>query len=134
MNLAVVNEATEAMNVAGHTFSEEEKNFVVRFAFKSESKEKTLALIDRIVHSADAGESRKIMEEHQSKLRMKPAWAEQAENLLIALEMYRIEEEKAVNRLADILNAGGIDMSAEQIRSMDTEELKSRVKEKAEVR
>ena len=40
---------------------------------------------------------------------MKPAWVEQVENLLVALEMYRIEEEKAINHLADILTAYGID-------------------------
>ena len=38
-----------------------------------------------------------------SKYDMKPAWVEQVENLLVALEMYRIEEEKAINHLADIL-------------------------------
>jgi len=27
---------------------------------------------------------------------MKPAWVEQVENLLVALEMYRVEEEKAI--------------------------------------
>ena len=45
---------------------------------------------------------------------MKPAWVEQVENLLVALEMYRIEEEKAINHLADILTAYGIDVSAEE--------------------
>ena len=30
---------------------------------------------------------------------MKPAWVEQVENLLVALEMYRVEEEKAINLL-----------------------------------
>ena len=40
---------------------------------------------------------------------MKPAWVEQVENLLVALEMHRIEDEKAINHLADILTAYGID-------------------------
>ena len=38
---------------------------------------------------------------YRSKYDMKPAWVEQVENLLVALEMYRIEEEKAINHLAD---------------------------------
>ena len=60
---------------------------------------------------------------------------EQIENLLVALEMYRIEEEKAINRLADILKVYGIDVSAEEIRQIDTEELKTKVKkETMEVR
>ena len=35
----------------------------------------------------------------------KPEWAEQIENLVIALEMYRIEEDKAVKRITDFLTA-----------------------------
>jgi hypothetical protein len=48
--------------------------------------------------------------------------------------MYRIEEEKAVNHLADILTAYGIDVSAEEIRSTETEQLKTAVRKKVEVR
>ena len=37
MNLAVVNEAVTGMNGVEHEFTEEEKNFVVQFAFRSGS-------------------------------------------------------------------------------------------------
>ena len=37
MNLAVVNEAVTEMNGVEHQFTEEEKNFVVQFAFRSGS-------------------------------------------------------------------------------------------------
>ncbi len=36
MNLAVVNEAVTEMNGVEHQFTEEEKNFVVQFAFRSQ--------------------------------------------------------------------------------------------------
>lgn len=65
---------------------------------------------------------------------MKPVWVEQAENLLVALEMYRIEEEKAISHLSDILTAYGIDVSAEEIRSTKAEEIRTTIREKAEVR
>jgi len=42
MNLAVVNEAVTGMNGVEHEFTEEEKNFVVQFAFRSGSKEDTI--------------------------------------------------------------------------------------------
>ena len=126
MNLAVVNEAVTEMNGVEHQFTEEEKNFVVQFAFRSGSKEDTI--------SADKAESDEIMVTYRAKYDMKPAWVEQVENLLVALEMYRIEEEKAINHLADILNAYGIDVSAEEIRTTETETLKTTVREKAEVR
>ena len=54
--------------------------------------------------------------------------------LYTSLEMYRIEEEKAINHLADILTAYGIDVSAEEIRTTETETLKTTVREKVEVR
>ena len=46
MNLAVVNEAVTEMNGVEHQFTEEEKNFVVQFAFRSGSKEDTISLIE----------------------------------------------------------------------------------------
>lgn len=65
---------------------------------------------------------------------LKPSWVEQVENLLAALEMYRAEEEKAINHLAEILCAYGIDVSAEEIRTAETEVIKTTVREKVEVR
>ena len=134
MNLAVINEAVTEMDSAGHAFTEEEKNFVVQFAFRSGNKEDTISLIEAFAHSTDKAQSDEIMITYRSKYDMKPAWVEQVENLLVALEMYRIEEEKAANHLADILKAYGIDVSAEEIRSTETEELKTAVRKKVEVR
>ena len=53
INLAVVNEAVTEMNGVEHQFTEEEKNFVVQFAFRSGSKEDTICLIEALGHSAD---------------------------------------------------------------------------------
>lgn len=134
MNLAIVNDAVTGMNGVEHTFTEEEKNFVVQFAFRSGDKEDTLALIKELAQSDDEEKSEEIMVTYRSKYDIKPAWVEQVENLLVALEMYRIEEEKAINHLADILTAYGIDVSAEEIRTTETETLKTTVREKVEVR
>lgn len=108
MNLAVVNEAVTGMNGAEHEFTEEEKNFVVQFAFRSGSKEDTISLIEALAHSTDKVQSEEIMVTYRSKYDIKPAWVEQVENLLVALEMYRIEEEKAISHLSDILTASGM--------------------------
>ena len=40
MNLAVVNEAVTEMNGVEHQFTEEEKNFVVQFAFRSKKDDR----------------------------------------------------------------------------------------------
>ena len=129
MNLAVVNEAVTGMNGVEHEFTEEEKNFVVQFAFRSGSKEDTISLIEALAHSTDKVQSEEIMVTYRSKYDIKPAWVEQVENLLVALEMYRIEEEKAISHLSDILTAYGIDVSAEEIRSTKAEEIRTKVKD-----
>lgn len=49
MNLAVVNEAVTEMNGVEHQFTEEEKNFVVQFAFRSGSR-KTRFLLLKLWH------------------------------------------------------------------------------------
>lgn len=134
MNLGVINEAVTEMNGVEHHFTDEEKDFVVQFAFRSGNKEDTISLIEALAHSSDKSESEEIMVTYRAKHDMKPAWVEQVENLLVALEMYRIEEERAINHLSEILTAFGIDVSVDDIRSKETEELKTTVREKVEVR
>ena len=71
MNLAVVNEAVTGMNGVEHEFTEEEKNFVVQFAFRSGSKEDTISLIEALAHSTDKVQSEEIMGHIQVKVRYK---------------------------------------------------------------
>ena len=134
MGLAAVNEAVIIMNGVRHPFTEEEKEFVVQFAFKSKSREKTNLLIDELAHSDSRGASDEIMERYKYKCGAHPAWVEEAENLLVALEMYRIQQEKAINRLAGILFKYGIDVTAEEIWQTGTKELKNKIRKEMEAR
>lgn len=127
MNLAMVNEATEIMKERDHLFKSSEREFIVRFAFKSGDKESTNKLIDELIKARDDVESQQIIQKYSSMHHIKPQWVEQIENLLVALEMYRLEEEKAINRLAEILGAYGIDVTLEEIRKSDSVELKEMV-------
>ncbi|MDF2907790.1 MAG: hypothetical protein K0R34_3111, partial [Herbinix sp.] len=61
-------------------------------------------------------------------LDQKPVWLTQIENLLVALEMYRIEEEKAINRLSEIMRAYDIDISEDMLRNQPLDEIKEHVK------
>jgi hypothetical protein len=135
MGLAALNEVTVIMGSMNHPFSEEEREFVARYAFRSGSREKTEQMIEELALAENEEASRQVMEKYKSDCEEKPAWVEQVENLLIALEMYRVEQEKAVNRIADILSAYGIEVTAEEIRRMEPEEIKSKVRqETGEVR
>jgi len=152
MSLAAVNEAVIIMNGIRHPFTEEEKEFVVQFAFKSGCREKTNLLIDELAHSNNKRASNEVMARYtlflqhkafyyagcpngyQDKCGAHPAWVEEAENLLVALEVYRIQQEKAINRLAGILFKYGIDVSAEEILLTGTKELKNKIRKESEAR
>lgn len=135
MNLEIVEETAFIMNETKHPFTESQKEFVVQFAFKSGNKDLTSQLMEELRQSVNETESNQIIQKYSAMLQEKPNWVAQIENLLVALEMYRIEEERAINRLADILSAYGINVSVEEIRQTDTEELLTKVKkESMEVR
>jgi len=125
MSIQVISEMAETV-AQKPLISEEEQLFVVEFAFKTSDKELTNKLIDEL--AVTNKDSDRIIAKYKAMLDEKPVWIVQIENLLIALEMYRIEEEKAINRLADILNAYGIDVTVDEIRTVGTNDLKERVK------
>ena len=129
MGLTIISETVSEMCKAGRSFSDGEKEFVVQFAFKSGDKTLTNQLIDELSECEDGQESQSIMEKYAKMIDMKPHWVCQIENLLVSIEMYRIEEEKAINRLAEVLTAYGVDVTEEQVRRADAEEIKEKVNE-----
>lgn len=129
MSLVAINETVEVLGKQKPFLTEEEKQFVVQFAFKTGDKELTNKLIDEL--TAPVKDREAVISKYSAMVDLKPQWLEQIENLLVAIEMYRIEEEKAVNRLADVLTAYGIDVSVEEIRTADTKEIKERVQREA---
>lgn len=60
-----------------------------------------------------------------------PDWVRRVENLLISLEMYRVQEEQAVRTLSELLSACGISMGEDEIRQMDTAKVQERVNREA---
>ncbi len=129
MGLTIISETVSEICKAGHSFSDREKEFVVQFAFKSGDKTLTNQLIDELSQCEDGQESQSIMEQYAKMIDMKPRWVSQIENLLVSIEMYRIEEEKAINRLAEVLTAYGVNVTEEQVKRADAEEIKEKVNE-----
>lgn len=128
MGLQIISETAEAVSKQP-LFSQMEQQFIVEFAFKSNDRELTNKLMEELTKQEK--DANAILVRYTAMLDEKPQWIGRIENLLVALERYRMEEEKAVNHLADILKAYGIDMSAEEIRKIDTDALKERVKKEA---
>lgn len=129
MSLAVISETMNDIAVTGNTFTSEEKEFVVQFAFKTGDKELTNKLIDELMVSEDEETSKNVMKKFSVLHDVKPVWVSQIENLLVAIEMYRVEEAKAIDRLAKVLGAYGIDVTEEEVKLADTEHIKEKVAE-----
>jgi len=125
MGLEVICETVTAVKNMPQ-FSKEEQQFVVEFSFKTNDKDLTNKLMDEL--AVPDSDFEMIKMKYQTMYDKKPKWVGQIENLLVALEMYRVEEEKAINRLSDVLKGYGIDVTPEEIRKTDTQELKERVK------
>ncbi len=129
MGLAAVKETAELFRQKNISLTERDREFVVQFAFRTNDRELTDKLIDEL---ADAGADRDaVCRKYQALTGYVPDWIQRIENLLISLEMYRVQEEQAVKTLSELLSACGISMSEDEIRQMDTAKVQERVKKEA---
>lgn len=128
MGLQVIIETVEAIEKQS-LFQKEDQQFVMEFALKTNDKELTNKLIDDL--AKQDSDFAVIRARYEALYDRKPKWIDQFENLLVALEMYRVEEEKAIHRISEVLIGYGIDVTPDEIRKTDTEELKQRVQKEA---
>ena len=124
--MIAIEETIKAIHNSHGSLTDEDIQLIAQFAFKTGDADLTSKMIEEF--TAEAKDSKALIQKYEAALDVKPKWVDQIENLLVAIEMYRLEEEKAVNRLADILGAYGIHVSAEEIRKSDTEQIKQKVK------
>ena len=121
-----IEETIEAIRKKQGVLTDAETQFIIQYAFKTGDEELILKMIEDF--TVEGKDSKALIQKYEATLDVKPKWVDQIENLLVAIEMYRLEEEKAVNRLADVLGAYGIHVSAEEIRNSDMEQIKQKVK------
>ena len=127
MSLIRITEAMELMEKAGADISMEDKEFIAQYAFRTGDTDLIKKLILELQEKDTDKEA--IKTKYMQLADKKTGWAEKIENLLIALEMYRIEEEKAVKRITDFLTAHGIDISETVVKDADVNELKNMISE-----
>ena len=127
MSLIMITEAMRFIEEADAVISMEDKEFVAKYAFRTGDTDLVKKLIEEL-QEKDA-DRENVQTKYMQLADNKPEWAEQIENLVIALEMYRIEEDKAVKKITDFLTAHGIDISESVVKEADTEKLKSMINE-----
>lgn len=129
MGLVAVTETAQMFWQNNIVLTERDKEFVVQFAFRTNDMELTNKLVDEL---AAAGADRDaVCRKYQALTGSQPDWIQRIENLLVSLEMYRVQEEQAVKTLSELLSACGISMSEEEIRRTDTAKVQERVKKEA---
>ena len=129
MGLAAVTETAELFRQKNISMTERDKEFVVQFAFRTNDRELTNKLTREL---ADAGADRDaVCRKYQALTGFTPDWIQRIENLLVSLEMYRVQEEQAVKTLSELLSVCGISMSEDEIRRTDTAQMQKRVKKEA---
>ncbi len=129
MRLIMITEAMRFIEESDAVISMEDKEFVAKYAFRTGDTDLVKKLIEEL-QEKDA-DREKVQTKYMQLADNKPEWAEQIENLVIALEMYRIEEDKAVKRITDFLTAHGIDISETVVMEANTVKLKSMISDAA---
>lgn len=129
MGLAAVTETAQMFQQKNIVLTERDKEFVVQFAFRTNDRELTNKLIDELTEAGTGRDA--VCRKYQALTGSQPDWVQRIENLLVSLEMYRVQEEQAVKTLSELLSACGISMSEDEIRRTDTAKVQERVKKEA---
>ncbi len=128
MDLGAVAETAALIDRKQAGLSETDRNFLFRFACATGDKELTEKLFEELTQ--DGADKKAVLQKYEVLLGNKPDWIRQVENLLVALEMYRIEEEKAVKRLSEILEAYGVDLTVEELKDIPQEKVSEQLVKK----
>lgn len=122
MGLMAVNEAVELLNRKQAMLTETDKEFVCQFAFATGDKELTDKLIDEL--TAEGADKGAVLKKYSTVKGFQPDWIERIENILVALEMYRMQVERAVQTLTELLAAYGADITVEELKEMPKEQVR----------
>ena len=128
MGLVAVAETADLINKKQAVLSETDKEFVVQFAFSTGDKELVGKLIDELIE--DGTDKGAVLQKYSTMTGFQPDWIRRIENLLVALEMYRIQEEKAIQTLSELLTAYGADLTVDEIMEMPTDKVREHFEKK----
>lgn len=128
MGLVAVAETADLINEKQAALSETDKEFVVQFAFSTGDKELTNKLIDELIE--DGADKGAVLQKYSTMTGFQPDWIRRIENLLVALEMYRIQEERAIQTLAELLTVYGADLTVDEIMEMPTDKVREHFEKK----
>ena len=117
-NENIANAMAEADKHRG-ILTEEERSFIAYFAYQTGDMKQTKMLIDRLAGLEEGSARRDVVKLFEEQLYKQPKTIRQIEELLVSIERYRIEEQKAINELSELLTSYGISIMDEELKRRD---------------
>lgn len=131
MSKDMIGLAMAELKGSGLKLSEEEKQFVVFYAYKMGDMKQVQLLIKELQHAEEPGEINDIYRCYSKQLNIREGIEHVAENLLVSIERYRLEQENAIGYLANTLKLNGIAVSEEEIRKTELLEMTEKIRKEA---
>lgn len=131
MNKDMIALALLELRGSGLKLSEEEKQFVVFYAYKMNDMKQVKLLIKELQHAEELGEMNDIYRRYSKQLNLREGIEHVAENLLVSIERYRLEQENAIGYLANTLKLNGIAVSEEEIKKTELLEMAEKIRKEA---
>lgn len=119
--------ASEEMKISKKVFTDSEAQFVVFYAYKMGDINQVKLLIKELEHADEPGELEDIFLRYSKQMNLKGGIEHLAEQLLVSIERYRLEQENAIGYLSETLRLNGIEISEDEIRSTDMMEMKEKI-------
>ena len=129
MGLAMIAKTVELFERKKAGLSEEEKEAVLMFAYSTEDTELTEKFVDEL--SGKDANKEAVLSRYEALLGQQADWIRTVEALLIALERYRIEEEKASKKLLEMLEDYGIDLTVEEMKGFSKDMVREKLEKNA---
>lgn len=129
MGLAMIAKTVELFERKKVGLSEEEKEAVLMFAYSTEDTELTEKFVDEL--SGKDANKQAVLSRYEALLGQQADWIRTVEALLIALERYRIEEEKASKKLLEMLEDYGIDLTVEEMKGFSKDMVREKLEKNA---
>ena len=123
--------ANTALKNAKGKLTDEDKQFVVFFAYKTGDMKQMQRLIKELQEAKNPAELEEIKQRYKKLLNLSGGIEELAEELLVCIERYRLEQEHAIGYLEATLKLNGIQISDAEIRNTDLLELKDKIAKEA---
>lgn len=123
--------ACEVMEQSALTFPEKDKQAICFYAYKVGDREKIKDFVSKLEQATSRYAYANIFNRYYGELRVEDNLETLAEKALVYVERYRLGQEKAIEYLAETLRLNGISISDEEVKNMDVEEIKVKIKEKS---